>query len=66
MTGMNSCCFDKCKNMQRNVLFMLHIATCTQGIAVASIADVNNAHNCNINCKALERIILGKVPSSKQ
>ena len=37
---------------------MLHIATCKIS-HVASITGVNNVHNCNINCKALERIIVG-------
>ena len=33
---------------------------------VASIAGINNAYDCNINCKALERVIVGMVLSSKQ
>ena len=33
---------------------------------VASIVGVNNAYNCNINSKALERVIVGMVLSSKQ
>ena len=33
---------------------------------VASIMGITNVHNCNINCKALERIMLGMILSSKQ
>ena len=37
-----------------------------QDIACSSVADINNAHNCNINCNPLECVILGMVISSKQ
>ena len=53
---MNRCCFDF--KMQWNDLFTPHIAT-RKLLHVASIAGVNNLHNCKINCKALEHIILG-------
>ena len=46
---------------------VVHAAYChTQDIACSSIAGVNNAHNCNVNCNSLEHVILGMVLSSKQ
>ena len=44
--------------------FALELPICTCITHYPSIVGVNNAHNCIINCKALQCIILGMVLSS--